>query len=156
MTGMIVGASAAIPSKIAVFDRLDAEAATGMLQGLEVRYAWDGATTAGEKLIYGGGTRFQQQDDVAEVGLLRMEAVLVSVYVRVVMRPATDVKEADLVAANIGNLIGMVFAKTPRLAGDLTWLGINSGATDFSQTTDETIAIHQFQLQVGARLTWAS
>jgi hypothetical protein len=151
---LIVGASAAVRCKMAVFDRLEEEAGSGRLGDLSVLYAWDGATTAGEKLIYGGGTRFQQDDEVAERGVLRREIVLVSAYVRVTKRPPTNVREADLDAAAIGDLIGMVFFQDPDLAGDLTWLGINSGATDYSQTGTETVVVHMFQLQIGARLTW--
>ena len=152
---LIVGASAAVRCKKAVFDRLAQEAESGRLGDLAVMYAWDGTTDAGERLIYGGGTRFQQDDEVAERGVLRREVVLVSVYVRVTKRPPTSaVDEADLEAAEIGDLIGLVFFQDPDLAGDLTWLGINSGATDYSQTGTETIVVHMFQVQIGARLTW--
>lgn len=148
-----VGTTSATAAKVAVIERLQEENESGLLRGLEVHYAWPGEV--GLRCIYGGGTRFEQQDATAEPGLLRQEVVAVSLYVRVVARPAVDVKETDLAADEIGDLIGKVFRANPELAGGLTWLGISSGQQDYSRTTDETMSIHAFQVRVGAFLVWA-
>lgn len=154
MTAYAVGASAAIDAKIAIFDRLEEEAKSGLLRDFEVQYAYQGQS--GPRVIYGGGTRFDQEDAVAEPGVLRREVIAVSVYVKVVARPPVDVKDTDLAARDIGNLIGLVFHTNPQLAGPFSWLGIRSGMTDYSQTDVETISIHSYQLLVGvAGLVWA-
>lgn len=152
MSQYLTGSSSATLAKIAVIERMQAEAESGLLRGLEVHYAFPGEV--GPRSVYGGGTRFEQEDAVAEPGVLRNEVVILSLYVRVVLRPAGDVKETDLVANDIGNLIGKVFHADPQLAGPFTWLGISSGQTDYSQTTDETISIHAYQVRIGTRLVW--
>lgn len=143
----------AVPAKVALFDRLGEEAESGRLPGIAIHYAYPGEVTD-QVLVYGGGTRFVQEDDVAEEGLMIREIIAVSLYVRVVMRPACDVKETDLKAHAVGSLMGKVLVHNPQLAGPYTWLGIASGMSDYSRSADETISILSYQMRIGTRLSW--
>lgn len=143
----------AIPAKVALFDRLGEEAESGRLPGIAVHYAWPGEVSD-EVVVYGGGTRFVQEDDTAEQGAMIREIIAVSLYVRVVKRPACDVKETDLAAHAVGSLIGKVFIHNPLLAGPYTWLGIASGMSDYSRTADETTSILSYQARIGTRFSW--
>lgn len=145
--------SQAIAAKVAFFDFLGQEADSGRLGDVPVHYAWPGEIAA-ERMVYGGGARFEQQDAVAEQGVLVNEVVALSLYVRVVRRPPCDVKETDLAAAAVARLIGKVFVANPRFAGPYTWLGIASGLGDYSRTNDETVSVWSYQVRIGTRFSW--
>jgi hypothetical protein len=148
-----VTTSNAVAAKAALFDALAEEAQSGLLQGLDVHYAWPGEVSA-ERVVYGGGFRFEQQDAVAEQGVLIDEVVEVSLYVRIVKRPAVDVRETDLEAADVLDLIGTVFASRRQLAGPYTWMGVVSGMGDYSRTADETTSVLAAKARIGTRLSW--
>ncbi len=143
----------ATAAKRAIIDRLKAEADSGVLSGVDVDYAFNG--NVGLRSIYAGGWRMTAQDAVAEgPGLLVAEQVTVSLYVRVVARPATDVEETDAEADRIETVIGRIFRHEPQLAGGFTVLGIPSGQGDYSRTDDETVSVHALQVRVESHLAW--
>lgn len=148
--------TAAYAAKAALFDRLAAYAAPAQpLAGLQVAYGWPGATVDLE-CLYGGGVRFDQKDMIAESpGILVDEEALISIYIRVVARPAGDPRTTDTRAAVIGAQLGALLRAEPRLAGGNTILGIASGAGDYSQTDDETVSILAYQVRVSTNLTYA-
>lgn len=153
MTAPIIGLSAAVDAKTALFDRLAAEADDGLLQGISVDYAW--SANAGLEQIYGGGWRSTQEDAVQEHGVLLQEIVEVSVYIRVIARPPVPVQETDKRAKEIANILGRIFRRDPRLAGGMTWLGLRATQGDYTPpTTEETISSHAYAMQVGAFVSW--
>lgn len=153
MTTPVVAPTNAELARKAVIDRLKEEAESGLFGEIDISYAWNGR--AGPRSIYGGGWRFTQDEKGAERrGLLVSEIVTFALYVRVVARPAVDVEETDADAFNIARLISTTFAANPKLAGNLTWLGIPSGQGDYSRTDDETTSTHAYQVQVESYLSW--
>lgn len=153
-----VGLSAAVDAKTALFDRLRAEADGGLLQGWAVDYAFNGnpAPQAGaiQKQMYGGGWRTVSDDAAGEHGLLMREVITVSLYLRVVARPPTDVATLDAMVKDAAAVIARVFHGQPRLTGDMTWLGLSTGQGDYAQSDDETTVIHAYALTVGSYLVW--
>jgi hypothetical protein len=155
-----VGLTAATAAKTALFARLKAEAAGGLLTGWAVDYAYNGVVQpqpgAVQKQIYGGGWRSVQTDAVGEHGVLMDEVVSISVYLR--MQAALTVGDAAAVEAMVaagGVVIGQIFKNNPRLAGDLTWLCVTTGAGDCYPLDQEIVAVHSFAMTVGARLVWS-
>jgi hypothetical protein len=146
----------AYTAKAALFDRLEALAATGQpLDGIQVGYAYPG--TPGGECIYGGGVRFEQRDAVAEApGIMVAEETLVTVYIRVMQSPPVDVRDTDVRAAAIGTTIGSLLRTEPTLAGGNILLGIARGQGDYTQTDDETISILAYQVRVVTNLTYGS
>jgi hypothetical protein len=140
-------------AKLALLDRLKAEADGGLLAGVEVHYAYHG--NVGPKSLYGGGWRMTAEQDVAEqAGILVRELVTVSLYVRIVARPPTDVEETDVEADRIAGIISRIFRHDPQLAGPLAFLGIAGGQGDYSRLDDETVSVHAYQVQVGSHLSY--
>ena len=128
------------------------------LAGIQVAYAYPPAI--GLRCIYGGGVRFEHDDQVAEgVGILVAETVSLGVYVRVVSRPPIPGEDNDLIAAGIGAaMLGLV--KSSNLAGPGKWIGVGraagiqggAGQAGFGtceQTDDETISTLGYQFQFG-------
>jgi hypothetical protein len=154
----IVGLTAAVDAQAAIFDRLKAEADGGLLNDWQIDDAYralDPQPGAVQKQMYGGGWRSAQEDAVAEHGLLMNETIAVSLYLCVIapLPTATPASVKAMVKAG-GVVIGQIFKNNPRLAGDLTWLGITTGAGDCYPLDDQIMATHSFALQVGARLVW--
>lgn len=145
----------AYAAKKALFDLLDANnGPSQVLDGVQVAYAYP-ARDVEEKCVYGGGVRFDHEDDVAESpGVLVRETALVGVYVRVVTRPALSVAETDTAAAAIGAAVLGLVKANPKLAGALTWVGVRSGQGDYSQTDDETIAVLAYQFRFISRFAY--
>jgi hypothetical protein len=144
----------ATTGKKALIDLLKAQAApAGLLDGVEVHYAYNG--NVGARSVYGGGWRMTAEDDVAETpGVLVVETVFYSLYVRVLSRPACDVEETDLVADGIATALGAVLKANPRLAGGLSITGIYAGQGDYSRTDDETTSVHGYEVRTTSRLSW--
>lgn len=144
-------------AKAALFDRLAELTVTGQpLDGVQVAYAFPGSNVKLE-CVYGGGIRFTHDDAVAEVpGVMVSEEATVSVFIRVVSRPPTDVRVTDLRAAAIGAQLATLLRSAPKLAGGNAVLGIGRGAADYSQTADETITILSYQVQVLSNLSYGS
>lgn len=142
-------------TKKALFDTIAEYAALGQpLEGVQVAYAWPGSNVDLE-CIYGGGVRFEHADAVADhPGVLVQEIASLSVYIRVVQRPAGPVAEADARAAEIGNWLGAILRANPVLAGGGTWLGITSGQGDYSQTPDETVSILSYQVRTARNIAY--
>lgn len=144
----------ATTAKLALINLLKAQTGAGqLLDGIDVRYAYRGQI--GAQCVYGGGWRMDADDAVSEgPGVLVREIVVVSLYVRVLARPACDVEDTDATANQIGTALGSVMKANPKLAGPLTVLGISSGQGDYSTTDDETISIHAYQVRVGGMVSW--
>ncbi len=144
-------------AKAALFTRLAAYAQPAQpLAGLQVAYAFPGSNVELE-CMYGGGVRFDQTDAVAETpGILVTEVAQVSVYIRVMITPPGDVKDTDTRAAAIGSKMGVLLRTEPRLAGNLTVVGIAGGAGDYAQNSTETISILAYQVRVSTRLSYGT
>ena len=139
---------------VAVMDRLAAEADGGLLAGVGVSYAMKELAL---RQIYGGSARFDQESTVAEqVGLLNVERIVFTIYIRCVRRPVCDVRETDAEASAIKAVIARVFAKNPQLAGDMTWLGVSGGYRDYSINDQETVSVHTLEMLVQAYVSWGS
>jgi hypothetical protein len=155
----IVGLTAAVDAKTAVFARLKTEAASGLLAGWAVDYAYNGNPQpqpgATQRQIYGGGWRSVQEDTLGEHGVLMDEVISVSLYLRATAKlPDAVAEDVEAMVKAAGVVIGQVFKSNPRLAGDLTWLGITTGAGDCYPLDDDLVCTHSFAMTVGARLMW--
>jgi hypothetical protein len=144
----------ATTGKKALIDLLKAAAVpAGLLDGWDVAYAFN--ANVGVQSMYGGGWRMEAADDVAEgPGLLMLEVVTYSLYVRVVARPACDVEETDVIANGAATALGVVLKTNPKLAGGLSVVGIYAAQGDYSRTDDETTSIHAYQVRTMSRLSW--
>lgn len=141
-------------AKLAIINALKAQTGPGLpLAGIDVQYAYRG--DMGAQAIYGGGWRFTSADAVAETpGVLLYEDVTLSLYIRVVQRPANDVEIGDAIADSILTAVGVVFKAQPRIGGQMAVTGIASGMGDYSGTDEETISIQAIQVTVGSSLSW--
>lgn len=144
-------------AKAALFDRLTAYAQPAQpLAGLQVAYAFPGDNVDLE-CLYGGGVRFEQRDAIAEApGIMITEEAQVSVYIRICHRPPTDVRDTDTRAAAIGAQLGVLLKTEPKLAGNNTVVGIDSGAGDYSQTADETISILAYKVRITTNMVYGA
>lgn len=144
----------AYDTKRALFDTLSAYTGTGQsLEGVQVAYAWP--ADASLECIYGGGIRFDHEDAVAEFpGTLVRELASVSIYVRVVKRPACPVEDADERAAEIGAAIGAILRANPNLPGGSTWFGIGRGQGDYSRTPDETVSVLGYEVRTARNISY--
>lgn len=140
-------------AKAALVELLQAQTGPGeLLDDVDVNYAYHG--NVGLKSIYLGGLAFDQVDAVAERNVLLQESVTVGLYMRAVLRPATDVSETDLIVADMGAAVGAILKANPSLAGGLTWQGITGGQADYSRTDDETISVLLYNIVFGAYLAY--
>lgn len=140
-------------AKAALVDLLRAQTGVGEpLEDVDVNYAYHG--NVGLKSIYCGGLAFEQSDAVAERAVMVLEQVTVGLYMRAVIRPATDVAETDLLVSEMGAAVGSILKANPTLAGGLTWTGITGGQADYSRTDDETISVLLYQVRFSAYLAY--
>lgn len=146
----------AYTAKAAIIARLAQESVpAGLLDGVQIAYAYPG--TISSKCIYGGGVRFEHNDQVAESpGVMVAEETMVNIYIRVTMAPAGDVKDTDIQALAIGTVIAALFRSEPNMAGGHSVLGIARGQGDYTQTDDETISILGYQLRVQTNISYGS
>ncbi len=146
----------AYTAKAALFDALTAYTGPAQpLDGIQVEYAYPG--TISTECIYGGGVRFEHRDAVAEApGVMIAEEAMVSLYIRVTMTPAGDVRETDARALEIGQTVAALLRAQPTLAGGQSVLGIARGQGDYSQTDDETISILSYQIRVTTNFSYGS
>lgn len=146
----------AINAKRQIIDLLKAQAVEGSglpLEGILVKYGFRG--DLGTKCIYGGGWRFDQEDAVAEgPGVLVRDVSRISLYVRFVDRPSVDVEVTEAKVEVVVNTLGTILKAHPKLAGQSTIVGVNSGAGDYSVTDDETVVIHSLSVIVASLVTW--
>jgi len=149
MTGAITRMDEAC---LAVMDRLAAEADGGLLQGVQVSY---GVADLGLKSVYGGSARFDQQSAIAEQpGVLNLERIVYTIYIRCVRRPACDVRDTDADAVAVKTVIAQIFSRNPKLAGDMTWIGVSNGYRDYSRNELETVSVHSLDLLIEAYVSW--
>jgi hypothetical protein len=142
-------------AKTVLFARLGALTAVGQpLEGVQVGYAAPGNFE--QRCVYGGGTRFAQQDAVAESLVLLDEVALLSVYVRVLYSPPVEVWESDAEAARIGAAICTALAANPSLGAGLKFVGMPQGQGDYSSTDEETVSILAYQVRVESQLTYGA
>lgn len=98
--------------------------------------------------VYGGGTRFEHAEDVAEgPGLVVRETAYIGLYFRIVSRPAVPVEENDAEAATLGTAVLALIRANAKVGGAMSWVGVRGGQSDFSQTDDETISILAVELR---------
>lgn len=139
--------------KTALFNRLQMDTLAGLPLGpttlpsgvsrdaVQVSYEWPGQEARLE-CVYGGGIRLEQNDCVAEPGVLVYEMATVSIYIRVVARPRCPVSKTDTRCAEIARVISRNLKKEPDLdRGLFIWEGIVTGQGDYSQNDDETVSI---------------
>jgi hypothetical protein len=139
-------------AKKAIIDRLKAQTAVGFpLEGVGVEYAYK--PDLGSESIYGGGFRFTHDNDVSEApGIMVLEVVEVSLYIRVTARPKTSIEQTDERARVIGNTIGAMLRAEPKLAGAGTYIGIRGGQGDYEPGDDHCTSILAYNLFVGTHM----
>jgi len=146
-------ATNAVAALQAVIERLRDEADGGLLQGVGVGYEW--TTELGASSVYAGGDDFEQESAVAEqAGLLQLETATVNLYIQVLRSPPTERIETDLECSRIADLIARIFFEQPKLAGEMTWIGIVSGRGDYSQSDATTQSIRSLRMRVQSYLSW--
>jgi hypothetical protein len=148
----------AYAAKRALVDRLTTMTAAGQrLDGIQVAYKWPGATVR-EVCVYGGGVTFTHD---AEQGVtdgagdrLDLETATIGLYIRIVNRDLgdDDVRDADIQAETIGQIIGEELARDPKLAGGLSYTRISAGTGDYQATDDEVVTLLAYQIQVTSYL----
>lgn len=126
---------------------------TGVGQPLEGWQVEDSYPLAGVdlKCAYLGGYRFTRTDEAGEVNVVGSEVVTIGVYFRVI-RPDGTVKAArnDVLAA--ADAVCALFAADPDIGGSMTWMGVASGAGDYSHSPSGPEAVLSLQVSVGAVL----
>jgi hypothetical protein len=119
---------------------------------VQVSYEWPGQEAKME-CVYGGGVRLEQTDCVAEPGVLVYEMAVVSIYIRVVVRPRCPVQETDRRCAEIARAISRDLKKEPDLdRGLFVWQGIVTGQGDYSQNDQETVSILSLGVKISSYL----
>jgi hypothetical protein len=112
-----------------------------------VQYAFN-PTTATDVTVYGGGLTFDQDPANEAVDgerrRLVQEVASLALVVRVqrVPDPATveQIRDTDEVCENIGDFIGDLFSREPRLAGGSSITRIRSGLGDYDPTDTRAVS----------------
>lgn len=160
-----MAASDPYAAKRALFALFAANTGVGQpLEGIQVEYAYPQAI--GMKCIYGGGVRFEHDNQLAEgIGILVAETISVGVYIRVTSRPPIPVQDNDIVAAGIGAaLLGLIRSSTTLIPAG-TWFGVGraasiqggagqSGMGAYEQTENEVISTLGYQFQFGRDISY--
>jgi len=148
----------AYAAKRALFDRLTELAALGggALAGVQVAYAYPGATAKAE-CVYGGGVTFDQpgEDDMVDgKQVLVKEDAQVSVHIRIVQSPpsADGIRDTDERAEAIGDAIGEALAANPHLAGGHSVTRILGGQGDYAPTDTQAVSILSYRISVESYL----
>lgn len=138
-------------AKRALFDELKVRASTGMeLADVQVCYSYPARDRA-RVVIYGGGARFRHVDEAEEVNAVGSEMITVGLYIRV-LQPEGTIESADDEVERIADAVVKVFNDKPYLAGNMTWLGVEQGNADYSETPDGPESVLSLQVTVGALL----
>lgn len=141
-------------AKRAVFDELTTRAKPGMeLYAIDpdVQVAYSYPRDRNRVVIYGGGVRFRHNDLAGEDNLVGEEMIVVGIYIRS-LQPEGTVRTADTEVEQIADAIIDIFTDKPKLVGQLTWLGVEQGSADYSETPDGPESVMSLQVMVGAIL----
>ncbi len=138
----------------AVIERLQSEQ-SGLLAGVGIGYEM--SDDLGQSAIYAGGDESEQEADVAENwGVLQLETALVTVYIQVQMSPPVSRIDTDKECARIASVVAKIFYEQPKLAGDMTWLGIASTRGDYQQTDTTTRSWRLLRMKIQSYLSWSA
>jgi len=139
----------------AVIERLRGEADGGLLQGVGVGY--EASPELGTSSVYAGGDDFEQDPAVAEQwGLMQLETVTVNLYIQVLASPPVERIITDQECSRIADVITRIFFGQPKLAGEMTWIGLVSGRGDYSQSDLTTQSIRSLRMRVQSYLSWGA
>jgi hypothetical protein len=142
--------TAAFADKRTIVDEFIEYTGPGLtLDGVQVEYSFPAAPT--DTLIYGGRVSFEQNgdddlvngDDVAVA-----EVATIWLYVRVTSKPT--VREAEAEAERIGDVMGSIIRKNPRMCGPTTSLRIAGGTSDHHETDDNPQVLLAYRIIVTA------
>lgn len=137
-------------AKRALLDELETYTAQGMeLEGVKIAYSYP--RDRFRSVIYGGGIRFRHEDLAEEVNAVGYENISIGLYIRVLL-PNGTVAEADQEVERIADRLVKIFTDKPNVAGNMTWLGVEQGNADYSETPDGPESILSLQVMVGALL----
>lgn len=141
----------AFAAKRALFAELRIQSAVGMaLDGAQVAYSYPGRDRK-RVVIYGGGARFIHTDEAEEVNAVGSEVITVGIYIRV-LQPEGTVESADAEVEQLADTISKVFTDKPYVGGNMTWIGVQQGNADYSETPDGPESVLSLQVMVGAIL----
>ena len=139
--------TAAYAIKRLIFDRLALAVGPGLeLDGVQVSYAYPGQVQ--DVCVYGGGVVFDQPgtDDVVDGDDVAVrEQSTIRLYVRIVGHGLT-VAQTEIRAEGIGDVIGALLRKEPRIAGAQTNTRIAGGTGDYQNTDDGPIVILAYRV----------
>jgi hypothetical protein len=128
--------TAAFANKRAIFDTFAGYTAAGSwLDGVQVEYAWPG--TPSSTLVYGGRITFEQPVDAGAVSgddELKLDTDTIWVFVRITGK--ATVRDADAEAERVGDLLGAIIRKNPRMLGPSTTVRIAGGTATYVNTDD--------------------
>lgn len=137
--------------KRTVVDRLTVLSGTGQLfDGVKILYAYEGEPT--DTCIYLGGGNFEQPGDLDVTDgddRLAEEASTFGLYIRLV-RHAIPVRQVEAEIETIGDRVGAILRKEPRMCGPNTYIRIAGGTADYQQHDDGTTAILAFRVTTTA------
>jgi hypothetical protein len=128
--------TAAFANKRTIFDTFANYASPGQwLDGVQIEYSYPGTPSA--TLVYGGRVTFEQPvDDGAVSGddEVKLDTDTIWVFVRITGR--STVRDADIEAERIGDLLGAIVRKNPRMLGPGTSVRIAGGTATYVNTDD--------------------
>ncbi len=140
----------AMQAQRALCDLMEAASVTGQpLAGWQVEFSFP--QTRERKCIYFGGFRFRHSDLSEELEVVGSEVVVLSCYFRVLI-PGGTVREAMQACEAGADAVSALFGADPDLGGTMTWMGVEGGQGDYSETPDGPEAILSLQVTVGAVL----
>jgi hypothetical protein len=142
--------TAAYANKRTIFDAFASYAAPGMwLDGVQIEYAWPGNPSA--TLVYGGRVTFEQPvEDGAVSGddEVKLDVDTIWVFVRITGKPT--VRDADVEAERVGDLLGAIVRKNPRMLGPGTSIRIAGGTSTYVNTDDGPITELAYRITTNA------
>lgn len=157
----------AYAAKREIIDRLAAAAAlTGTAlnkNNVTVQYAFD-AVTATEVMVYGGPVTFDQPGDNDAVDgerrRITAETAQVALIIRVQRTPdpgnLDQIRDTDLIAEEIGEWLGDLLVREPRLAGGSSISRIRSGQGDYAPTEQKAESRLVYIVEVESYITQPS
>jgi hypothetical protein len=149
----------AYAAKRAIIDRITAVAALPGTplsgQNAAILYAWNGAT-AKEITLYGGGVTFDQPEaDEAVDGERRRlvaETAHVGLHIRVARAPdpatVDQIRTTDEMCEEIGDWLGDLLTREPRIAGGASKSRILSGQGDYVPVEDKAVSRLSYVVEV--------
>lgn len=119
------------------------------LEGWQVEFSFP--QTRETKCIYMGGFRLRHESLSEEQEVVGAEVVTIGVYFRCLIKGGT-VELAEQQCEAAADAMCNLFAADPDLGGAMTWMGVDTGQGDYSETPDGPEAILSLQINVGAVL----